>query len=89
MRRERELEEQRVADELVEVELVALERIGLALDRRGLEELVDVHREVLADVDQAHAALGAPVSGDGAADHDALGHPLERHLHVHRRLDHG
>ena len=42
MRRQRQLEEHRVAHELVEIELVAVEQVGLTGDRVGLEELIDV-----------------------------------------------
>ena len=52
-----QLEQHGVAHQLLEVDLVALDRVGLALDRVGLEELVDVEVSGSLEVPEAAAAL--------------------------------
>src|SRR5213076_181798 len=56
-RRERELEEHRVAYELLEVDLVTEQRVRVTVDPMRLEELAHRDAEVVGDVAETHAAL--------------------------------
>ena len=82
MRRRRQLEQDGVADDLVEIDGVVIEEVGLAVDRVGLEQLVDADRERALDGLEAAAALGRPDDVDLAPHDDALGDALERRLDV-------
>src|SRR5262249_37592108 len=69
------------------VDLMALDRVGLTLDRLGFEQLVDVERQLLVEVLEAVAALPVPPARDLAAYDDAVGDALEGHGHVDRAAD--
>ncbi len=86
-RRERELEHQRVAHELLEIELVALDRIGVVVDGVRLVELGDTHGEVGGDLAQAGAALAFPAGVQLAPGDDAVGNSLEHEVEAHRLHD--
>ena len=78
--RERELEEHRVADELFEVDHVAIERVGLAVDRVVLVEFADRDDEVAGEIAETDAAVPRPVRADLPPSDDALGHALEHEV---------
>jgi hypothetical protein len=86
---ERQLQQDRVPHELLEVELVAIEWIRLPVQGLGLEQLVDpdVHR--LFQGAQATAALGGRAGPHPAPHHDALVDTLEHHVDAHGRGDPG
>src|SRR5262249_53311901 len=66
VRGEWQLEHHGVACELLEIDLVTLDRIGLPLHRFGLEELVDVELDRLVELREAVAALALPPGLHGA-----------------------
>src|SRR4051812_26346528 len=77
MRSEGELETHRVAEQLIEIDLVALDRVGLTLQRLRLEELTDVELQGTGDRSQAGTALALPPALDRAPDDDAVRDPFQ------------
>ena len=80
-RRQGELEHQCVADQLLEVDLVALDRVGLVvLERVALEQLGHADDEVGGELAQAGAALAFPAGVELAPGHDAVGHAFQHEV---------
>ena len=75
--------------ELVEIELVAVEQVGLTGDRVGLEELIDVELEGPGEPREAAGALAPPGGRDRAPHDNALRDALEIQDDRHRVGDLG
>ena len=88
-RRQGQLEQQRVTHELLEVDLVALDRVGVAVERVRLEQLAHADVEVGGELPEAGAALALPAGVQLTPGDDAVGHPLEHEIEAHRLDDAG
>jgi hypothetical protein len=77
-----QLEQDGVAHDLVEVDGVAIEEVGLAVDGAGLEQLIDADGQRALDRAQAATALRGPLDVDLTSNHDALGNALEHGIDV-------
>src|SRR3954471_6547499 len=69
-RRERQLQHQRVAHKLLEIDLVTLDRIGVLVEWVRFVELGDPDGEVGGDLTEAGAALAVPTGVELPARHD-------------------
>ena len=67
-----------------------VDRVGLALDRVGLEQLVDVELDAALEVARG-STLHSPRQSrrDRAPDDDPVGDPLEHEVELDRLVDRG
>ncbi len=83
-----EFEQDRISDELLEVDLVTEQGVGLAVDGVRHEELPsDRDVEVGRDLAQADAAGTGPMGTDHAPGDDTVGHSFEHEIELHGLLD--
>ena len=66
---------------------MALDRVGVAVDRVGLVELGDADGEVGGELAEAGAALALPAGVELAPGHDAVGDTLEHEVETDRLDD--
>ena len=83
-RGERQGEQDGVADQRLEVDLVAVEQVGLALGRVALEHLADLGDGLAPNLAQAAAALPDPRRPHRAGGDDRAPGRLEHELGPHR-----
>src|SRR5215207_5640426 len=86
-RREGQLQHERVAHELLEVELVALDGVGVTVDGVGFVELGDTDGEVGGELAEARAALSVPTSVQLTPRHDPVRNALQHEVEADRLDD--
>ena len=68
---------------------MALDRVGVAVERMRLEQLAHADVEVGGELPEAGAALALPAGVQLTPGDDAVGHPLEHEIEPHRLDDAG